>query len=392
MRLLIYILIISIFITSCVSSKKYFEQGQYGQALNISVQKLRKKPTNKKEAEILEKSYNLANNLDLEQIVYLKQEGQPDRWEKIFALYSQMKDRQTFVKTVLPLHIEGRTIDFAYVNYDNEIITAKNNAADYFYNHGKQLMKLGTKQGYRDAYYEFEKTKQYSASYLEVDKLMNEAGEKGTAYAILIPKSSTLFRLSDNYLNNLINFDMSQFNGGWIRFSNQIGNRNSYDYNIFVIVQQIKLSPEKIERVINKRTRKIEDGWEYELDGRGNVKKDSTGKDIKRQKYKNISCDLIETFQERIAHIEGVVQYQNNNNNEIIRSRAIAADNIFRFSSFIANGDQTALSDDERNLIKNRPLPIAFPNDMDMINAASDALKKSIYDAIQDSRKFLENN
>ena len=59
------------------------------------------------------------------------------------------------------------------------------------------------------------------------------------------------------------------------------------------------------DEIFNKR---ISDGFEYVLDANGNVMKDTAGNDIKLQKFKDITCTLIETQQFKSVEIRGEVE------------------------------------------------------------------------------------
>jgi hypothetical protein len=385
----VFILILLLF-NFCVSSKKLLENGQYDQAIQQSIQKLRKDPANAKEIGVLERAYNIANKQNTDRIAYLNLEGQPNRWDEVFQIYNQLKGRQDLVSTVMPLKKGGQDYTFPTVDYNKEIVDAKNKAAEYYYSHGKQSMKEKNKLAYQDAFYDFQRVKQYSASYTDVDRLMNECADKGTYYALLIPRNNTEFRLSEDFMRNIITVDLVNLNSNWVQYFNQTNSRNSYDYNIFVNLRLITVSHEKVTPRTYNESKKIQDGYEYELDAKGNVKKDTAGNDIKRPKYKTISCQVIEALQEKIAHIEGVIEYQDNSTNQILKTVPIAADNIFRHISSVASGDKNALSEDTRKRIGVLPMP--FPNNWDMIFAAAETLKSSVYSVLRDNKRGVERN
>src|SRR3989304_3745622 len=103
----IYLLVSIVILASCTSSQKLLQKGRYDEAINKAVKKLKKKPDSEKDILTLEKAYNLANSRDNERIKYLQIEGRADRWDEIFRLYSNLKIRQSRVRTVLPLNLNG---------------------------------------------------------------------------------------------------------------------------------------------------------------------------------------------------------------------------------------------------------------------------------------------
>lgn len=84
--------------TSCTSSKKNLQKGNYDAIITHSIKKLIKNPDANKQAVLLDKAFLLANERDLEAINYLKLEGQAGSWEKIFQHYDRLKQRQNQLK------------------------------------------------------------------------------------------------------------------------------------------------------------------------------------------------------------------------------------------------------------------------------------------------------
>jgi len=99
-----------------------------------------------KQIEILEKSYQVANDQDNERIRYLRMEGKPNNWDDIYLTYKSLNDRQSLVKSVTPLNKNGKTIDFSYViTWLKCCINARQLI---LLCHGIELMKSGIKESY----------------------------------------------------------------------------------------------------------------------------------------------------------------------------------------------------------------------------------------------------
>ncbi|MBP1667447.1 MAG: hypothetical protein H6Q23_2307 [Bacteroidetes bacterium] len=124
-RNLLVILALSVMLSGCGSSKKQLERGNYDAAIAEAVRQLRKDADDSKQIATLERSYGIANEQDLERIRFLKIEGRPQNYDEIYQTYKRLADRQLLVRTVLPLKDGGRTIEFPYVDYMQEMISAK---------------------------------------------------------------------------------------------------------------------------------------------------------------------------------------------------------------------------------------------------------------------------
>jgi len=380
------IVIIVFLLASCTSSKKYLEQGQYDSAVRLAVKKLMKNPNKEKDILVLEKAYPLAIQKDNDRISFLKKEGKPDSWDEIFGLYSNLKNRQSLVKEVLPLKLEGRTIDFKFIDYDQEVIQSKQRAAEYYYVHAKKLMENSSdKLASRDAYYELMQVKSYYSNYQDVDKLLPVAKNNGMSQVLVNYQNKSRFSLSKEFEEELFSFGVQSFNSEWVDYTM---NSNKNDFIVLVKLKIIDVSPEKIKEDRQIETKKVPDGFEYKLDSKGNVMKDSLGNDIKTPKFKNISCKFIRSIQSKAAHIEGSVDYINAYNNQIIKSIPIAADNFFENIAAMAIGDIEALSPENRKIVGKPPVP--FPSDISMIYEAGKTLKSVLYNAMHDNKKLIK--
>jgi hypothetical protein len=43
-------------------------------------------------------------------------EARANGWDEIYLIYKALNDRQALVKTVAPIRLKGRTIDFTYAD------------------------------------------------------------------------------------------------------------------------------------------------------------------------------------------------------------------------------------------------------------------------------------
>ena len=77
------------------------------------------------------------------------------------------------------------------------------------------------------------------------------------------------------------------------------------------------VSPERIHEKQVLRKKRIVDGWEYKLDGDGNVMKDSLGNDIKIDRIINIRARLAEFSQFKSTQILANVVYTDLKSNQV---------------------------------------------------------------------------
>ena len=386
----ISILSILILMSGCMISKQYLKRGQYDLATKESVKKLQRRANKEKQILVLEEAYPKAIQQYQDRINFLHTDGQPDRWNEIYKIYSDMDALQVYVETVTPLFIDSRQIDFTHVNYDSKIVDAKIKAADYFYAHAKLLMDKNDKFSYRQAFEEFNKVEQYTSKYTDVDDLMMTCYNEGLSHLIIIAVNSTPFQLPNDFMINLIDFPVSDLNSFWINYYSTDKRNGNYDVSINVTLTIADVSPNNISTSEHTETKDIKDGWEYKLDGNGKIMTDTAGNKIKIVKYKTIRCNVYNTRQFKQAHIEGAVNYIDTESNQIVRSVPIAADHTFEHFYTTANGNLDALSSKTRSKLKERPAP--YPNDIDMIYAANNTLRDVIFQVLRDNRNYIQLN
>lgn len=382
-------LFVSTFFISCSNSSKLMKSGNYDAAIRKSSQKLKRKKQNDKEIVVLEQAYQKANDHDRERISFLKKEGKPDNWDEIFAVYSRMAQRQENVKALIPLHIAGQNRDahFDIVNYSDEIIQAKKNATEYFYAHALSLLDRRNKPDARLAHSELLRVKSYSGNYKEVDKELQRAKDLGTSYVLFKMKNTTGVPLPPSFEDELTKISLAELNGEWLRYHTHETKGWVYDYVIVVNMKNINVSPEAVKETAFTETKNIPDGFEYVLDANGNVKKDSAGNDIKKPKTKTISCNVIETYQNKKAIIAGSLDYINNSTGQLLKTDPIASENFFEYRSFGAIGDINALKPETKAKLGTKPVP--FPSGFDMLLQAGQVLKGMVKDIIYKNKNIL---
>jgi len=377
-----------IILSGCGSSTKQLEKGNYDAAIDMAVRQLRKDASDTKQISTLDRSYKIINEQDNERIRFLKMENNPANWDEIYQINKRMNDRQILVRSVLPLELDGKTINYEYVDYMPEMVAAKRNSADFYYAHGNELMKNQMKDSYRQAYYEFVRAKEYVGDYEGIDAKISDSKYLGMSRVFVALQNRSIFKFDREFEEDLLSLDLQRLNSEWVEYeTRRLDENTQYDYYVNVIVRNIAVGPDQTmlrDTVVRKE---VEDGFTYQLDKKGNVMKDTLGNDIKMKKYKTLQCALIETIQSKVCRIDGDVEVVQANPNKVIKKDPLGAESGFEHISARALGDNQALSQAQIEKTKSQPLP--FPSDMEMVFRCSDALKQAINGAIQNNRRFI---
>ena len=387
-RIVPVILFLTIILSGCGSSKKQLEKGNYDAAIDKAVKQLRKDPGDAKQIAILERSYKIANEQDNERIRFLKMEDKPANWDEIYLTSKRLNDRQSLVRTVTPLTLSGRTVDFAYVDYMPEMVAAKRKSADFYYAHGNELMKNELKESYRQAYYEFIRAKEYVGDYEGIDNKIQESKYLGMSRVFIAIQNKSIIKFPQEFEEDLIALDLPRLNSEWVEYHTEnLDADTQYDYFINVNVKNIAVSPDQTMQRDSVVKKEVEDGFNYQLDKKGNVMKDSLGNDIKTKKFKTLQCALIESIQSKACVIEGDIEVIQMNPNKILKKDPLGAQSDFEHISARALGDIEALSASQLERTKSKAIP--FPSDIEMVIRCLDALKQAIRGAIQNNRRFI---
>jgi hypothetical protein len=388
MKNLHYLLFFVLLVTSCASPKKYLVNQNYDAAIEKAVHKLLKSPRKGELMVTIDRAYKLANQQDLERVKFLEQEGSPRNYDEAVNIYRRLKNRQALVNTVTPFRYNGKVYDYQLVDYDQKLIQSKRKAADYLYAHGNKLMQNGDKESIRKAYEEFTKVKAYTGDYTDIDQKIAEARDRGMSRVLVQAINNTHLKFSPQFMDNLLTIDNSGLNSFWVEYDfRDMDRQMQYDYYVNVDLNNIMISPDKSEEKDYTEQKKVEDGWNYALDSRGNVMKDSLGNDIKIKKYKELKCTVIETHQHKSCQVNGVVEYLQNNPSKLLRKVPIGANLDFDHSWARAVGDLGALSEESKKKCQVKAMP--FPSNLDMVYEGTDKLKLAITNVIRNNRSYI---
>ena len=387
-RIVPLIFILTLILSACGSSKKQLEKGNYDAAIQKAVKQLRKDKADVKQIDILDQAYKVANEQDNERVRMLKMEGKPNNWDEIYLVYKALNDRQSLVKTVTPLNMNGTTVNYPYIDYVPEMINAKQKAADFYFAHGNELMKSGIKESYRQAFAEFVRAKEYVGDYEGIDNKTQEAKLKGMSRVFVSIQNSSILKFPKEFEDDLLALDLPRLNSEWVEYHTQNLNDNTqYDYFVNVNIKNVAVSNDNSAQRDSVIKRDIEDGFSYVLDKKGNVMKDSLGTDIKQKKYKTVQCALVETIQSKACRIDGDVEVIQMNPNKALTKDPIGARSDFENISSRALGDIQALN--AKQLERTKTSIVPFPTDIEMIMRCSESLKRVIRGAIQNDRRFI---
>jgi hypothetical protein len=319
-------------------------------------------------------------------------ENRPDNWECINDIHLDIRDRQNKVTPLLPLvSSKGYKARFDFVEIGPMERDSREKAAQYLYDQATNLIaraEKGDKIAARSAFAKLnELSRRYYKDYRDKTELLAQAKRLGTSYVLIDIKNQSNKILPEGFAERLLAMGKRDLDTEWKQFFFESRPGEQFDYTAVFKITSIDISPERVNERSYNDEKRIQDGWEYELDNRGNVKKDSLGNDIKHPKYVYIQAQVLEVHQTKAARLSGYFEIHDTYRKTLLDSRNMSTEILFEHFAATFRGDERALSQDSRVRIGNRPVP--FPLDADMLVQAAERLKPDIQGELRSNRAIL---
>ncbi len=378
--------------TSCVSVRETIESGNYDKAIDMAISKLKGKRNKKDEyVKALELAFAKANTRDLNTIDNLSAENNPRVWERVNVLCKAVQNRQSKIYPLLPLvSKEGYRAQFSMVDIAASERDSREKAAKFKYNAALELLKkgeVGNRVAAREAYSELKKLKSSDVAFPDIDNDIMKAQDFGTTHIFVEMRNQSNAVLPRDFEYRMMQLSQSDLQSNWLSYHFELKNQQRFDYKVVVKLNNIDVSPERIATREYVDEQKIEDGWEYVLDAKGNVSKDTLGNDIKKKRIVLVKAFVLESFQRKAAKVGGDIELYDFNSRALLDKDRILTEIIFENYSSTFNGDRRALSKESCRRIDSRLL--SFPSDLIMLNDAADKLKPLLRDKLKGNRVII---
>ncbi|MCY7328489.1 MAG: hypothetical protein LH618_08075 [Saprospiraceae bacterium] len=389
-RFLFPALLLTCLLTACHTAKKYYESGDYDNAIEFCVRKLAGKSKKKIEyVQGLEVAFQKAQARDLHLITSLVNQNRDENWEKINRIHRQIRSRQQRVSPLLPLTASTcyrARIELVDINQLESVSCEK--AAEYLYNQAETLLDKagrGDRAAARSAYAMLlDVENRYFQTYKDKTELKGRARDLGTSYVLFEVKNQSDKVLPRAFAERILNIGKNDLDSEWKAFFFEAKSGVQYDYNVVFKVRNIDISPEKIHERAYTDEKEIQDGFDYVLDKKGNVRKDSLGNDLKTPRYVRLRAEVLEVFQTKAARLSGNLEVYAADRRTLLNQRDLGTEVVFENYASTFKGDRRALTEDSRRRIGNQPLP--FPRDEDMLVQAADRLQPELRSELQHNR------
>ena len=187
---------------ACSSGQKAFQRGNYFEAVNTAVERLRSNPDHKKSAQVLQSSYPQALQWAQDEIDLLLSGNDPLKWEKTVNVMRRVNNLASEIRRS-PAAL--RIVSSPKV-YTTEMNLALEKAAEETYQEGLARMNLPERAAAREAFGLFMRSNELVPGYKDTPQLIREAKSRATLNVVVepIPVHSRLFELSAGFFYNQV--------------------------------------------------------------------------------------------------------------------------------------------------------------------------------------------
>jgi tetratricopeptide (TPR) repeat protein len=365
--------VISSLALSCKTASKLYQKGNYDEAVELAAKKLQKDPHDAKLLDIIQSSYRFAVE-DHESSIRTNSNSTNElKWEWIYNDYVSLQHLYEAI------HKVPQVYDIVHpVDYSSSLLTYGEKAGDTRYERGLNLMQTNNKQGFRDAYREFQLALGFKPGDMQIQQKMNEAYDYALVNIVILPVEESSFRFS-SYNSANQNFDEQvvrnlQYNTG-------------NEFVKFYTAWDAKSGNIRADEVIDMRFTNMNLGRYYDSKSKREVSKEVVTKEIVYKPdsvvkvYGKVYAQITTTT--RTLHSEGLLQLNIRDGG----GRWLWSDNFSathewstQFASY--TGDERALSENDKQLIKRREEQP--PSEAETVRCLTDEINNNVLSRLRD--------
>jgi len=354
-NLLLFIIGVSLFM-SCSSGKKAYEKGRYYESVLQSISRLRQNPNHSKSIETLESSYPMAVKIfegdaarELATDSRFKWKNALVSYQKINHMYEEIRTSPGALKVIPDPK-----------NYYDKVAELKLQAAEESYREGLEALSRNTRESAKTAYFLFKDVDELAPGYKDVKNKLEEASLAATLKVVVeqIPVP-TKYKLSADFFQDKVEafLHSPDVGGPFVRF--------------FTPVEAAEL--EYIDQIMHVQFDDYIIGETHTLQKEETASKDSvkvgevTAPDgTKQPVYQTVTAKV--TSYKKEVKSSGLVSMRITDavTNSVIKHEKFESEFIWFTEWGFFNGDERALNDQHKEIIKKKEVPPPSPQDMFM--------------------------
>lgn len=342
--------------TSCKTASKAYDQGDYSNAVELTVKKLQKDPQDADAKRILQQAYKNAVELHEDRIRILNNNSDETKWEKMLHEYQEL---QNLYHSIQQYPASANAVHA--IDYSSFIETYRNKAADVYTERGRKYMNEDNKTSYRQAYNEFRNALRFRPKDYELETKMQEAYDLALVKVILLPMD--VYNMGYYYNNN--SFQMRNFQNQLIR---SLNNRSGSNFIKFYSnwEAQRNLVPDE---VLEMRLGRVRIGQPYDQQSTRRVSKEVVVKETVYKKdsvvkeYAKVYANIITTKRTLVSEADLFVTSRDNRG-KILWSDNFNSEHRWQVELATYTGDERALDESDKALLNQNNIKVPREEDI----------------------------
>lgn len=330
---------LTIFVMSCSSGYKAYKHGDYYKACMDAVDKLRTSPRSDKAQYVLQKTYPLAQQTALREIENALLRNDQNNYETVVYHYERLNE---LADNIYACPKANQLIPNPK-QYPAELADAKQKAAAQIYELATKALNAGSLEQARLAYQYFQKANNYVYGYKDALNMIEEARFQATMRVVVEkPRTSMSYQLSADFFSENLMTEISQyFANRFVRFYNayELSNNNSIRPHQYLVLNFEDFSIGNTSDT--KNTVELTRDSVFMGTATVNGKKVNVYNTVKA-KYSTYRREILS---------RGILSVRiYDNNNVLIQQRNFAGQYVWYTTWASFNGDERALTTEQRKL------------------------------------------
>ena len=357
----------AVILFACKSGEKLYNQGRYSAAVEAFVKKLQRRPQDETSLRLLPAAYDAAKDFYESRAKQALASTNPLKWEDVKNEYRSMQALYNVIRSSPAASSVVKPKD-----YSAAIAASGENAAEVRYDRGIQLLDERNKAAARQAYDEFDAALRLSPNFRDAASLKEQAYQLGLVHVVVseIDVRSSYFQFSaDQFRDALVrNLEDRRINT-FVRFYDERRVRGEKDFHPDQYMEMRFMDFMVGQTYVDRSQREVS----KVIQVKGN-KPDSTGK------YPMVDITVKATIfvTRKTVESSGLLDYRiiDVTNDRILRQDRLPGSFTWQNQFGTFRGDERALSDADKNLIRGRDIPPPPPQDLFL------ELTRPIYDRL----------
>jgi hypothetical protein len=381
MKRILPVLLLSVILGACGSSKSYLERTDEDKALQDAVKKLNKNASDDEARTAVPILYKSILKTHLGRIKSYESGADISRWDQVIGEYN---DLQAAYNTIVNSSPAFKLV--TPENYSTQLLEVKEKAAEAYYIAADNYLQKPAREDAKKAYSYFKRTERYIPSYKDAREKMNQAYENAIVDVVINPVQDNSFFFNSGWGSSGYDYSNEYFQRTLVRELAYDNNSNNRNYAArFYADWEARRENIQPDWIVDLRLRNMDlprpTSNTYRQSRSANVQSgtDTSGKPIYQKVYANLNV----TRMSFTARAEMEVMIRDIASSRTISNRSFREDYRWQQETATYSGDSRALTPQDWQMINTNNSTYA-PRREEVLNE----LYRKIYPQVLNNIKY----